>query len=186
MNPSWIRRHIHHIAGPDLHGKEPHRDCGECRAGPAVPTYRRPNPEGCPGGTACRLREKNSLDIVARIDGRVRAGIQRQKSLADEQVFHPVSISRILTISALLTTGSSGSGMHLQLCLRQDCDLFFRFEFILEIQKNGFFDLLEEFFKVPPIGEDAVSDCASRSTAVFIDRFKSDDHDVNSRDEYGT
>ncbi|SCL76146.1 hypothetical protein L21_2067 [Methanoculleus chikugoensis] len=76
--------------------------------------------------------------------------------------------------------------MHLQLCLRQDCDLFFRFEFILEIQKNGFFDLLEEFFKVPPIGEDAVSDCASRSTAVFIDRFKSDDHDVNSRDEYGT
>jgi len=89
-------------------------------------------------------------------------------------------------ISGLLTTGSSGNGMHLEFCLRQNCNLFSRFEFILEIQKHGFFDVLEEFFKVSPIGEDAMPDCVSRPAPVFIDRFKSDDDDVNSRDEYGT
>ncbi|PKL62153.1 MAG: hypothetical protein CVV31_07500 [Methanomicrobiales archaeon HGW-Methanomicrobiales-2] len=76
--------------------------------------------------------------------------------------------------------------MHLEFCLRQDCDRFFRFEFILEIQEYGFFDIFEEFFKISSIGEDAISDCMSRPTAIFIDCFKSDDHDVNSRDEYGT
>lgn len=106
------------------------------------------------------------------------AGLFERFDVASALVNEGVTeFSRTLMISELLTTGSFGNGMHLEFCLREDCDLFFRFEFILEIQEYGFFDVLEESFKVSPVGEDAMPDCVSRPASVFIGRFKSDDYD---------
>jgi hypothetical protein len=52
--------------------------------------------------------------------------------------------------------------------------LLFGFEFTFKIQQYGFFDVFEKFFKVPPIGEDTVSDCVSRPASVFISNGQGD------------